>query len=336
MTKIAAFLVSFFFVSAIGVGTGSPDTGADAEDTVGAPVPVRISLVLQPYTGSRSGSELSPGPKIMLDEVEPLLADLLAEMNTVKTIALTPEEERQYGVWHRVGLANGHLGRATAPFIQDRTFVLGLLGNCNSLWGMLAGLQHSGSTPRPLRVGLIWLDAHGDFNTPETTLSGMLGGMPVAVAAGRCLFRLRLKSGLDPAIPTRHIIMMGLRDVDPLEQVLIDESHITPLSAQDLIQRSRAVQVALEELARRVDAIYVHIDLDVLDAADIPGHSFEIPGGPTAEQLGAALRLMLRQEKVRALGIASFPTGDAGRRRCLTSLRALIGGAVAGLRERTR
>jgi len=336
MTKIAIFLVNFSVIAALGVGFGKSGAAANATDTSGAQAPLRISLVLQPYTGSRSGSELSAGPRIMLKEVESLLADLPVGAKTAKTVALTPEEEKQYGVWHRVSLANGHLGRATASLIQEGNFVLGLLGNCNSLWGMLAGLQNSGAADRPLRIGLVWLDAHGDFNTPETTLSGMLGGMPVAVAAGKCLFRLRLKSGLDPAVPTRHIIMMGLRDVDPLEQVLIDESHITCVSNQDLIQNSRAMHAALEDLAERVDAIYVHIDLDVLDAADIPGHSFEIPGGPTAEQLGEALHLMLQQEKVRALGIASFPAGDAGRQRCLASLRALVRGAMAGLRERIR
>jgi arginase len=336
MTNIAVFLVSFSFIAAFGVSSGRSYPSAGTKDAADAQVPIPISLVLQPYTGSRSGSEQSTGPNIMLKEVESLLADLQAEANRVETIALTSKEEKQYGVWHRVSLANGHLGRTTASFIQAGNFVLGLLGNCNSLWGMLAGVQHSGPPSQPLKIGLIWLDAHGDFNTPETTLSGMLGGMPVAVAAGKCLFRLRLKSGLDPAVPTRHIIMMGLRDVDPLEQVLIDESHITCISTQDLIQRSRIMQAAVEELAQRVDAIYVHIDLDVLDAADIPGHSFEIPGGPTADQLGEALRIMLRQEKVRALGIASFPTGEAGRQKCLASLRSLIRGAVAGLQERIR
>ena len=59
---------------------------------------------------------------------------------------------------------------------------IGFLANCNGLLGMLSGLQHSGTGAKPLRVGMVFIDAHGDFNTPETTLSGMLGGMPVAIA----------------------------------------------------------------------------------------------------------------------------------------------------------
>src|SRR6185503_5061874 len=61
----------------------------------------------------------------------------------------------------------------------------------------VAGLQHSGVTREAIRIGLLWLDAHPDFNTPETTRSGSLGGMPVAVATGRALHRLRLEAGVE-------------------------------------------------------------------------------------------------------------------------------------------
>ncbi len=76
------------------------------------------------------------------------------------------------------------------------------------------------------RVGVVWLDAHADFNTPETTRSGSLGGMPVAVATGRCLQRMRLDAGLDPPISDRHVVMGAVRLNDPLEQHLVDQSQI--------------------------------------------------------------------------------------------------------------
>ena len=70
---------------------------------------------------------------------------------------------------------------------------------------------------------MLWLDAHGDINTPETTRSGSLGGMPVAVATGRALQRMRLDAGLDPPLSDRHIVMGGVRLNDPLEQHIIDQ-----------------------------------------------------------------------------------------------------------------
>ena len=76
--------------------------------------------------------------------------------------------------------------------------------------GMVAGLQHSGPTPEPVRVGMLWLDAHPDFNTPETTRSGSLGGMPVAVATGRALHVIRRDAGLEPPMADQHVVMGGV------------------------------------------------------------------------------------------------------------------------------
>jgi arginase len=94
-------------------------------------------------------------------------------------------------------LANAHLARLVSDAAQAQAFPLLLESNCYATLGALAGLQKSAG-PRSPRVGMIWIDAHGDCNTPETTLSGMLSGMLVAIATGLCLQRLRKQAGLDP------------------------------------------------------------------------------------------------------------------------------------------
>lgn len=296
--------------------------------------PVQLAVVLQPVSGSRSGPEMSKGPQIMYKGVARMLSEMGIEEEAKEIVKLTPEEEKDYGAWHRVGLANGHLNRTVARLRREGLFPLGLLSNCNSLTGMLGGLQHSGPDRIPISVGLIWLDAHADYNTPETTLSGMLGGMPVAVAAGKCLFRLRLKAGLDPAIPEKNIIMMGVRDMDPLEEELVLDSHITLISTEEIIELSPRMREAFEGLCDRVDVIYIHIDLDVLDAPDIPGHAFQIPNGPSPAQLGKALKYMLQHPKVGALGIASFPTQEEVRAKSLESTLEVIKGGLQGLLAR--
>lgn len=294
----------------------------------------KIGIVLQPYTGNQGDLEISPAPNFLYDKFVTVISEENLDFIGKTFIRLTPEEDKDYGGWHRVSMADAHLGRVVASMTQDEVFSLGILGNCNSLWGMLAGLQHAGPGRKPLKVGLVWLDAHGDFNTPETTLSGWLGGMPVAVAAGKCLSRLRMTAGLDPPISTRHIIMIGLRDVDPLEQVLIDESHIISLSPEEMLKKNKRILSALEQLSRTVDVIYVHIDLDVLDASEIPGHNFEVPGGPTASETAKIVRFLMHDPKVKALGIASFPTVEQGRTKSLESTLKLLRGAMKGLKER--
>jgi len=219
--------------------------------------------------------------------------------------------------------------------------------------GMLAGLQHlrqaEGQVVRdqrslqreglagikPLRVGLVYFDAHADFNTPETTLSGMLGGMPVAISAGLCLTRLRLKAGLDPALPTKYIVFGCLRDVDPLEQELLDRSQSEFLSVEDIRSLSEVIDRQMKRLSVLTDVIYVHVDMDVLDPAEVRGHSLTVPQGPTSKELAAAIRKMFVHPKVVAIGIASLPFGPRDKEGIsLKAAYRLIEGAVKGVKGR--
>lgn len=309
---------------------------AAAEPFTGADGKTRVALVKQPYSGARNVAELSANPDYLeAGGLAALLEDMSCRLKPTATVALTPEEQGDYGVWHRLGLANGHLADVVAENRREGFLTVGLLANCSSLMGMLAGLQHSGPDRRPLRVGLVFIDAHGDFNTPETTLSGMLGGMPVAVSAGMCLTNLRLKSGLEPALPTRYMVLGAVRDTDPLEQEAIDRSEIQMISTEDIRGRSPNLHAQMERLSDLTDVIYVHVDMDVLDPKEVPGHPLTVPGGPSSHELSAALGEMFRYEKVAALGIASTPSGEADPEgRSLQAAYNLIQGAVRGVKSR--
>lgn len=292
---------------------------------------MKVVIVNNPYSGSRSGSDRSDGPEVLSrGGIADVLAGLDVNLDKIITVDLTPEEKKQYGQWNRMGLANGRLWKVVAENLKKGCFPIGFLANCNSLMGMLAGLQHSGPGHRPLKVGLIWIDAHGDFNTPETTLSGMLGGMPVAVSAGLCLTRLRLKSGLEPALPTKYIVMAGVRDTDPLEQELIDRSDIEMISVEDIRTLSENIDTQMRRLSRLTDIIYIHIDMDVLDPREVRGHGLTVPNGPTGKELGAALTKMFKYPKAAALGIASYPAGRDKDNLSKKAAYELVKGAVKG------
>lgn len=292
----------------------------------------------------------SEGPRVMAESglLEMLRRNGFAA-SSVETVKLTPAEEKEYGEWNRDALENSHIGRLVAAHRLNEGLAIGLLTNCVDVLGMLAGMQHLGPPEaagaahqregltgrKPLRVGLIYLDAHADFNTPETTLSGMLGGMDVAIAAGMCLARLRLKVGLDPALPTRYIVFGGLRDVDPLEQELLDRSDAAFLSVDDLRRASPKIDAEMDRLGRLTDVIYVHIDMDVLDPGEVRGHSLSVPEGPTSLELAAAVERMFRHPKAGAIGVASLPFGE--RDKDGVSLKAayrLIEGALKGCASR--
>ena len=158
------------------------------------------------------------GPSTMANGgIQQVLAGMGAIVR-VEEAALTADEATEYGGWKRLGMALGHFSDIVAKNERDGYFTVGLLATCPSMPGLVAGLQHSGPTREPIKIGMLWLDAHPDFNTPETTRSGSLGGMPVAVATGRALQRLRLDARLDPPLSDRHVVMGGVRLTDPLEQ----------------------------------------------------------------------------------------------------------------------
>ncbi len=297
---------------------------------------VRVVLLKMPYTGARNVAELSGTPDYLAEGgIIERLSGRGAVLKPTETIGLTSEEQADYGEWHRLGLANGHLAEIVARNLRAGYLPVGLLANCSSLMGMLGGLQNSGPDRRPLRVGLVWIDAHGDFNTPETTLSGMLGGMPVAISAGLALTNLRLKSGLDPALPTKYIVMAAVRDTDPLEHELIDRSDIEMITVDDIRTLSSNLHEQMKRLSRLADVIYIHVDMDVLDPYEVEGHSLTVPNGPTSAELAAAITEMFKYERSAGFGVASTPSNDRDPEgRSLEAAYRLIEAAVQGVRAR--
>ncbi len=297
---------------------------------------VKVDVVKQPYGGSRNVPELSMNPDyIHAAGLERLIASWGGELvRPVQDIRLTPDQDRQYGAWNRLALANSNFAAVVREARRDDVLTIGLEANCNGLLGMLAGLKYDGDGNEQ-RVGLVFIDAHGDFNVPETTLSGMLGGMPVAIAAGHALHNLRRTSGLGEGLPMSHIVWGGVRDLDPLEADRFREYEVQQFSVDDIRKLSPALKQQMDALSARVDAIYVHIDMDVLDPDEVPGHGLRVANGPTSDELGAAMTLMFSYPKAVALGIASTPWGpldpDGVSRRA--ALR-LIEGAIAGVAAR--
>ena len=262
------------------------------------------------------------------------MIDRLGAVVRVEEVKLTVDEATEYGSWKKLGMALGHLSDIVAENEHDGYFVVGLLATCPSMPGLVAGLQHSGSTGEPLKIGMLWLDAHPDFNTPETTRSGSLGGMPVAVATGRALQRMRLDAHLDPPLADRHIVMGGVRLTDPLEQSLLDESFIEQLSVDDLRNMTPAVFAQLDRLSKITDKIYIHIDMDVLDPREVMGHGNKVPNGPSSEQLAKLFEAIFsRYPKASAIGFATIPATDEGGL-SIAALNRMIEAAVRGVKKR--
>ena len=318
---LRAFLcVAFALVAAL------PGRTAGGQTT--SPTP-RVALAQQPF----SPTGLSKGPATMADGgIRNLLADLGVEVR-VQQAALTPEEEKEYGGWKRLGMALGHYADLVAANEREGYLTVGLLATCPSMPGLVAGLQKAAGAA-PARVAMLWLDAHPDFNTPETTRSGSLGGMPVAVATGRALTRLRMDAKLDPPLADELVVMGGVRLTDPLEQELLDASKIRQVSVSDLQKMSSAVWTELDRLNRIADKLYVHIDMDVLDPREVMDHGNKVPGGPSSEELARLFEEIFRRyPKASAIGFATIPSRDEGGL-SIAAVNRMIAAAVKGVQAR--
>lgn len=164
-----------------------------------------------------------------------------------------------------------------------------IAGDCCAAIGVMAGLQQAGLEPT-----LIWFDAHGDFNTWETTPSGFLGGMPLAMAVGLGDQTLLAGTGLRPW-PVSRVILTDARDLDPGERDNVARSGITHLT--DIEQ--------LLEPGRLPDGpLYVHFDTDIIDPAEAAAMNYPAPGGPSSEQVRGVLRALAATGRVVAVSVS--------------------------------
>lgn len=176
-------------------------------------------------------------------------------------------------------------------------FPLILAGNCNSCLGTIAGL---GQDP----LGIVWLDAHGDFNTPETTSTGFLDGMGLAMAAGQCWKTLvETIPGFRP-VSAENIVHIGGQDLDDEEETLMKQSQVVLIPATE--SNKVVVVDAFERLKKTVNRIYLHIDIDVLDTGEAQANSFAAAGELLVKDVVNINAIARENFEVCAAAITSF------------------------------
>lgn len=252
---------------------------------------------------------------------------------TVPVTVLTPtfpEAQRMEEPTDNLGLLGGEIADAVASARRQNEAVLMVGGDCSHITGMVGGLQDAHGPG--VRIGLVWFDAHGDFNTPGTTLSGMLGGMPVAVCAGLAYPRWREGSHIVAPLPTDRILMVDVRNLDPAEADLIQATDVV-IAAPAPGFPGVDLAGAVTDLADRCDLLYLHIDSDILDARYVPNHGTVEPNGPSMEQVQAAIDTVMATGKVAALAVVSVYGEGAGSEVSVASGIELIRSGLSAWRQ---
>jgi arginase len=284
---------------------------------------MRLQPVIVPYRYDEREAGLGLGPGALL---EAGLGKRLVEAGhdvATPVAAILADEELEDG---SVALNVGKLGSKTALLVAEarrrQTAALVVTGDCTAAVGVVSGLQQADGVAAP--IGVVWIDAHGDFNTPDISMSGILAGMPVAILAGLAEPDWRNAAGLAVPIPTDRIVLAGVRDLDEKEATLLRSTNVQVVSTGD-IRAGRPFQAALDRLAAACDVLYLHVDLDVLDPRLVPSSSTPAAGGLEIDETADAMARVLRTGKVAAVGVANLNPGAGARgERSLKSTLALL------------
>ncbi|MEY9971258.1 arginase [Lysinibacillus sp. RC46] len=182
------------------------------------------------------------------------------------------------------------LAKSVNEAIEQKEFPLVLGGDHSIAIGTLAGLGEHYKN-----LGVIWFDAHADLNTPETTPSGNIHGMPLAVSIGLGHERLVKIRNNVPKIKPENVIIIGARSVDPGERELISQQGIKVYTMHevDRLGMTRVMEDALAYLRERnVDGLHLSLDLDGLDPLYTPGVGTPVPGGITYRESHLAMEML--------------------------------------------
>ena len=257
----------------------------------------RATLIELPYDSGRLNERMGRGPQVLLPALTRELTDSGVEVETA------PVRLREQFVTEGNALVELQRGGVAAArsAINRGSRPIFFSGNCGP--AALSAVAALG----PDTTGAVWFDAHGDFNTPETSPSAFLDGMSLAVLVGDCLARLVERfDGFKP-VPANHIIQVGVRDCDREEELRLGRSGIQRVGPSELAQLAPAVA----DLARRVSRVYVHVDVDVLDTSIGRANGYACAGGLSVEQLRAAIACVAESLPIVAASITAYdPEAD--------------------------
>lgn len=267
-----------------------------------------VDIIVVPFDSAQRGVRMGAGPEALLAAGLPERLERAGHRVTCLPVELSD------GTWRAeirtaFDLAARIAERVRIARAGGRLPVI-LAGNCMSSIGVIAGLGRG--------TGVCWCDAHGDFNTPETTTAGFLDGMALATATGRCWVELTARvPGFVPVVE-RGVWLLGARDLDAEEAVALRRSAIRRVPVTAI---GPALAADVRASLGSGSPLYLHVDLDVLDVSEGRANSYAVPGGVSARDLLAFCQALGTPS---ALTLSAYdPAGDTDGRVCEIALRVV-------------
>jgi arginase len=260
---------------------------------------MNVQVIQIPYDSGHRSLRMGSGPEHFINNG--LTQILEADGHQVSVATIEAQSEFRAEVQTQFELYRS-LARQVAEAKQNGKFPLVLSGNCGATVGVIAG---SG----PKRLGVIWFDAHGEFNTPETTTSGFLDGMGLAIATGLCWKQLAASIPHFEPLPGEHILLIGGRDFDTGERQRLEQAGARVVDAAAIAETSvrDSLQSAITNFQNSIEEVHLHIDLDALNPKEAPANGFVTENsGLRVDEVSEAIRYIKENLKITSLTVASF------------------------------
>ncbi|QQO07913.1 arginase [Breznakiella homolactica] len=299
---------------------------------------VRVIELPLDFGASRRGSDMGPSA-IRLAGLKQALADIGHESEESFPGIPVPAQEyleegnERYKYLAPIAEACGELAKRVEKAVDDGVFPLVLGGDHSIAIGSLAGLG-SAYKKRSKIWGTLWVDAHGDFNTPETTPSGNIHGMSLAAACGYGREELCSLHGNFRKLDPRNVALVGVRDLDTFEKDNMREAGVTvfTMTEVDRLGIAEAARRIISFFRERVDILHVSVDMDAMDPMIAPGVGIPLTGGFSyrevlllAEELGTS-KLLGSAEIVEVNPVLDVRNQTA--RMAVEIISRLLGGTI--------
>lgn len=256
---------------------------------------VRIIGVPMDLGASRRGVDMGPSA-MRLADVADVIRRLGLSVTDEGNVQVPDRSEVPSSPLGRIGaiaLVAAELAARTANAVRHGTCPLVIGGDHSLSVGSVAGTA-TVLAERGERVGLIWFDAHADINTPDTTLTGNVHGMPVAHLLGLGDERLSRLASVTPAVRAEHLVYIGLRDLDEAEKHTIAQLGIRAFTMRDIDERGmrNVMDEAMQIVTHGTGGVHVSLDADFIDPREAPGVGTPVRGGVSLREAHLAMEII--------------------------------------------
>ncbi len=296
------------------------------------PHKVRIIGVPMDLGASRRGVDMGPSA-LRVAGLAQHIKQLGHQVEDIGNVSVKQPEEQHYGE-KKAKYLNEIMEtcKGLAEIVQktlDEGLVPVILGGDHSVaLGSVGGVS-AHFRKKEKRIGLLWLDAHGDMNTPDSSPSGNVHGMPLAALIGYGPPEMTEMAGFKPVVEPRNVCLVGIRDLDAKEKRIIKESGVHVFTMRDLDERGmrEVMAEALRFATDETDAIAVSLDLDFVDPTDAPGVGTPVRGGVTYREAHLAMEMIADSKALVSIeAVEVNPVIDQHNRTALLGVELLCSG----------